>query len=50
VDGLLVGQYTLFSGKLFGMGDLYYGSASNLNAGYWTACQITNVRLWESEP
>jgi len=50
VDGKLVGQYTLFSGKLTGMGDLYYGTASNLNAGYWTACQISNVRLWESQP
>jgi hypothetical protein len=50
VDGILVGQYTLFAGKLTGMGDLYYGTASNINAGYWTSCQISNVRLWESEP
>jgi hypothetical protein len=50
VDGILVGQYSLFTTKLMGNGDLYYGAVSNINAGYWTACQISNVRLWESEP
>lgn len=50
VDEVLVGEYTLFTTKLLGIGDLYYGVVSNINAGYWTACQISNVRLWESEP
>jgi hypothetical protein len=50
VDGMLVGQYTLYTTKLMGMGDLYYAAISNINAGYWTSCQISNVRLWESEP
>ncbi len=50
VDGVLVGQYTLFTTKLLGMGEIYYGAVSNLNAGYWTSCQISNVRVWESNP
>lgn len=50
VDGMLVGQYTLFTTKLLGTGDLYYAVVSNINAGYWTSCQISNVRVWESIP
>ncbi len=50
VDGILVGQYTLFTTKLLGIGDLYYGVVSNINAGYWTSCKISNVQLWESTP
>ncbi len=50
VDGKLVGQYTLYTTKLLGTGYLYYGSASNINAGYHTACQISNVRVWDSRP
>jgi hypothetical protein len=50
VDGILVGQYTLFTTKLLGMGEIYYGVVSNLNDGYWTSCQISNVRVWESNP
>jgi hypothetical protein len=50
VDDILVGQYTLFTTKLLGIGDLYYGVVSNVNAGYSTSCQISNVQLWESTP
>jgi hypothetical protein len=50
VDDLLVGQYTLFTTKLLGMGEIYYGVVSNLNADYWTSCNISNVRVWESNP
>ena len=50
VDGILVGQYTLFTTKLLGMGDLYYGVVSDINSGYWTSCKISNVQLWESMP
>ncbi len=50
VDGTLVGQYSLYTTRLMGMGDLDYAVVSNINAGYMTSCQITNVRLWESEP
>ena len=50
VDGRLVGQYTLYTTKLLGTGDLYYGAVSNVNAGYQTACKISNVRVWESRP
>lgn len=50
VDGVLAGQYTLFTTKLLGMGDIYYGVVSNINAGYWTSCQISNVRVWEPSP
>jgi hypothetical protein len=50
VDGILAGQYGLFTTKLLGTGDLYYDAVSNYGAGYWTTCKITNVRLWESKP
>jgi len=50
VDGLLVGQYTLYTTKLKGMGDLFFANVSNINAGYSTSCQISNVRVWESRP
>jgi hypothetical protein len=50
VDGKLVGQYALFTTKLLGKGDIYYATVGNINAGYWTSCQISNVRLWESLP
>ncbi len=50
VDDVMVGQYTLFTTKLLGMGDLYYGVVSDINDEYWTSCKITNVRLWESFP
>jgi len=50
VDDMLVGQYTLFTTKLLGMGEIYYGVVSNINADYWTSCQISNVRVWESNP
>ncbi len=50
VDGALVGQYTLFTTKLLGMGDLYYGVVSDINSGYWTSCKISNVKVWESLP
>jgi hypothetical protein len=50
VDGILVGQYTLFTTKLLGMGDLYYGVVSDINSGYWTSCKISNVKVWESMP
>jgi hypothetical protein len=50
VDGTLVGQYALYTTKLLGTGGLYYGAVSNINAGYWTSCQISNVRVWESRP
>ena len=50
VDGVLVGQYSLYTTKLKGSGDLYYAAVSNINAGYWTSCKISNVHLWESEP
>ena len=50
VDDILVGQYTLFTTKMMGVGDLYYGIVSNENAGYSTSCQISNVQLWESTP
>ena len=50
VDGILAGQYGLYTTKLLGIGDLYYGVVSNYAAGYWTSCQITNVQLWESHP
>ncbi|MBI5294971.1 MAG: hypothetical protein HY869_05810 [Chloroflexi bacterium] len=45
-----VGQYSLFTTKLLGSGDIYYGVVSNVNGGYWSACQISNVRVWESLP
>ena len=50
LDGKLVGQYALYTTKLRGPGDLYYSTVSNINAGYHTACQISNVRVWESQP
>ena len=50
VDGVLAGQYSLFTTKLLGMGDIYYGAVSDLNSGYWSTCQISNVRVWESMP
>lgn len=50
VDGIQVGEYSLFTTKLLGMGDLYYGVVSDINSGYWTSCKITNVQLWESLP
>ena len=50
VDGVMVGQYTLFTTKLLGMGDLYYGVVSDINDEYWTSCKITNAQLWESTP
>ena len=50
VDGILVGQYTLFTTKLLGMGEIDYAVVSNINAGYWTSCKISNVRVWESNP
>ena len=50
VDGILAGQYGLFTTKLLGMGDLYYGVVSNFGAGYWSSCQMTNIKLWESHP
>lgn len=50
VDDVLVGQYTLFTTKLLGLGEIYYGVVSNINADYWSACKITNVRVWESNP
>jgi hypothetical protein len=50
VDDFLVGRYALFTTKLLGLGDLYYDTVSNYGAGYWTTCQMTNIRLWESQP
>jgi hypothetical protein len=50
VDGILAGQYGLYTTKLLGIGDLYYGVVSNFAAGYWTSCQMTNIKLWESRP
>jgi len=50
VDGILAGQYNLYTTKLLGIGDLYYGVVSNYAAGYWTSCQMTNINLWESHP
>lgn len=50
VDGVLVGQYSLYTTKLLGMGDLYYAAVSNINAGYSTSCKISNVSVWESQP
>lgn len=50
VNGILAGQYNLYTTRLQGMGDLYYAAVSNLGAGYWTACQMTNIKLWESRP
>ncbi len=50
VNGFLAGQYNLFTSKLMGMGDLLYDSVSNYAAGYWTSCQMSNVKLWESYP
>jgi len=50
VDGVLTGRYDLFTSRMLGTGDLYYGVVSNINKGYWTSCKITNVILWESLP
>ena len=50
VDDVLIGRYNLFTSRLTGTGDLYYGAISNVNEGYWTSCKITNVMLWESLP
>ena len=50
VDGSLVGEYTLYTTKLLGTGDLYYGAVSDINSGYWSSCKISNVKLWESTP
>ena len=50
VDGILVGQYTLFTTKMLGMGEIYYGVVSNLNEGYTSSCQISNAKVWESNP
>lgn len=50
VDGTLVGQYDLYTTRLQGTGDLYYAAVSNYSAGYWSTCQMTNIRLWESHP
>jgi hypothetical protein len=50
VDGNLVGQYSLYTTKLLGTGDLLYAGVSKINAGYMTACEISNVRLWQSRP
>jgi hypothetical protein len=50
VNGVLVGQYTLFTSRLLGMGDVYYSVASNINAGYWSSCKMSNIILWESYP
>ena len=50
VDGTLAGQYTLFTTKLLGTGEIYYGVVSNLNEGYSTSCKITNAQVWESNP
>ena len=44
VDGRLVGQYTLYTSRLLGTGDLHYAAVSNVNGGYQSACKITNVR------
>lgn len=50
VNGTTVGQYSLYTTKLLGGGDLKYAVVSNINAGYSSTCKITNVRLWESTP
>jgi hypothetical protein len=50
VDGAEVGQYSLYTTKLQGLGDLSYANVSYTNAGYQTSCEITNVRVWESLP
>ncbi|GAB4420651.1 MAG: hypothetical protein Kow002_09160 [Anaerolineales bacterium] len=50
VDGSLVGRYDLFTSRMLGTGDLYYGVVSNINEGYWTSCKVSNVILWESLP
>ena len=50
VDGSLVGEYTLYTTKLLGTGDLYYGAVSDINSGYWSSCKISNIKLWESTP
>lgn len=50
VDGREVGQYSLFTTKLLGSGDIYYSVVSNINGGYWSACQFSNVHVWEAAP
>ena len=50
VDDVLVGKYDLFTTRLLGTGNLYYDAVSNYGAGYWTTCQMTNIKLWESLP
>jgi hypothetical protein len=50
VDGVLAGQYGLYTTRLQGIGSIYYDAVSNYGAGYWTTCKITNVKLWESLP
>lgn len=50
VNGVLVGQYDLYTTRLTGKGDLLIDAVSNYPAGYWSACKITNIKLWESLP
>ena len=50
VDSVMVGEYTLYTTKLLGTGDLYYGAVSDINSGYWSSCKISNIKLWESTP
>jgi hypothetical protein len=50
VDGVEVGQYSLYTTKLQGTGDLSYANVSYTNAGYRTSCEISNVRVWQSLP
>ena len=50
VNGLEVGQYTLYETRLTGTGDLHYAAVGNINEGFWSSCSITNARLWKSVP
>ncbi len=50
VNGMQVGQYVLYETKLAGTGDLDYAVVSNINGGYSTTCNMTNIRLWKSQP
>lgn len=50
VDGNLISTYNLYTTRLQGTGDLYYANVSNSGVGYWTTCEMTNIKLWESRP
>jgi hypothetical protein len=46
VDGVFVGSYTLYSGKLLDPGTLGYFTKSGSNKNYGTRCEATNSKLW----